>query len=92
MAQKFNVPPRTFFADVFRAIIGDIIPAVHRFNSVATVTFKPITPNVLPWLALAVTPQRVSMITVSSWILFQCVKIRNSAHFITHELLVTTLR
>ena len=48
MTQKLDVPPRTFFANVFSAIIGDIIPAVHRFNPIATVTFKPNTPSVLP--------------------------------------------
>jgi len=48
VTQKLNVPPRTFFANVLSAIIGDIIPAIDRFNPIATVTFKPNTPRVLP--------------------------------------------
>ena len=48
VTQKLDVPPGTFFANVFGAVIGDIIPAVHRFNPIAAITFKPNMPSVLP--------------------------------------------
>ena len=48
MTQKLDVPPGTFFADVFGAIIGHIIPPVDRFNPIATIPFKPNPPGVLP--------------------------------------------
>jgi hypothetical protein len=48
VTQKFDIPPRTFFANVFGAMIRDIIPAVYRFNPIATVPFKPAAPGMLP--------------------------------------------
>ena len=92
MTQKLDVPPRTFFADVFGAVVGDIIPAVHRFDPIPPVPVKPFSPNLLPRFALAVAPQRMNMIAVSTRILFQRVEIRHAPHFRSHEFFVTALR
>lgn len=92
MAQKFDIPPRTFFANVLRAVIRHIVAIIHRLDPVAAVPLKPTAPGVLPRLAFAIAPQRVNMVAVPSRILFQRVEIRDTPHFRPHELFVAPLR
>jgi len=59
VTQEFHIPPRSFLADVFRAIVRYVIPLVHWLNPIAAVSLKPAAPDVLSRLAFAVTPKRV---------------------------------
>ena len=61
MAQELDIPPNAFFADILGAIVGHIVPAVHGLDTVAPVTLKPTSPDHLPRLAPAVTPECVSV-------------------------------
>ncbi len=58
IAQEFGIPPRALFGDILRAVIRNIIPAVHRFDSIPSMALKPVA------------PERVDVETVAAGILF----------------------
>ncbi len=92
MAEQLHIPPRTFLGDVLGAVIRNIVTAVDRLNSGPTVSSEPLSPNVPPRPPLAITPQRMDVITVPTRILFQSVEIRHAPQLLLHELFVTSLR
>src|ERR1035437_3256974 len=90
VSDQLHIPPRIFFRDILRAIIGYIVPAVHRLNPRPTVMVKPFLPNVRSPHVFAVAPQRMSMTAIPPRILLQRVEIRHAPHFRPHEFFIAT--
>jgi hypothetical protein len=54
LAKQFHIPPGTLLGDILGAVIGNVIPAIHRLNPGAPVTLKPRPPNLPTRLVFAV--------------------------------------
>src|SRR5208282_1910801 len=92
LAYELNVPPRPFFRHILCTVIGHVIPAIDRLNPVAAVSVRPLFPDLRPPHVLALHPQRMNMISISSWIFLDGIKIRHTPQLRPHKLLITTLR
>ena len=92
LAEQIDAPPGVFLRDILGAIIGHIVPAVHRLDPRPAVAVKPFVPNLRSPHVFAVAPQRMDMIPVPPRILLQRVEIRHAPHLRAHEFFVTPLR
>jgi hypothetical protein len=88
VAQEFDVPPRAFLGHVLGAVVGHVTGAAHRLDPVAAVPGEPFPPDVGAFEVFTIHPQRVNVVAVPSWVLFQGVEVRDPAQLRAHELFV----
>lgn len=85
-------PENASLNEILRTVERSAELFLNRLNPISPVLMKPLTPNVTPNYVVAVSPNRVNMMTSRRRISFHSIKMRNPRAVTIHESLITTLR